>query len=46
MQKNFKFETLKAIKNLNSIMKFGKDFLIDRGDLSKETTMKDSFFKK
>ena len=46
-RKIFKLETLKAIKNLNSIMKFGKDFLIDRGDLSKETTIERiPFFQK
>jgi pyruvate kinase len=31
-----KIETLKAIKNFNSILKKGSCFLIDRGDLSKE----------
>ncbi len=34
--KIFKLETKKAIKNLNGIIKEGKNFLIDRGDLSKE----------
>jgi len=32
----FKIETKRAIKNLNSIFKEADDFLIDRGDLSKE----------
>ncbi len=34
--KIFKIESKMAIKNLNEIMKGGKEFLIDRGDLSKE----------
>ena len=34
--KIFKIETLKAIKNFNEILKKGKVFLIDRGDLSKD----------
>ena len=34
--KIFKIETLAAIKNLNSMIRLGKNFLIDRGDLSKE----------
>ena len=34
--KIFKIETLKAIKNFNSIIKKGDYFLIDRGDLSKD----------
>lgn len=32
----FKLETKRAIKNLHSILKEANDFLIDRGDLSKE----------
>lgn len=32
----FKLETKEAIKNLNEIISFSDDFLIDRGDLSKE----------
>ncbi len=38
-RKIFKLETKNAIKNLNKIFKHGKDFLIDRGDLSKETSV-------
>ena len=34
--KIFKIETKNAIKNFNKIVKFGKNYLIDRGDLSKE----------
>lgn len=34
--KIFKLETKSAMKNLKSILKVGKNFLIDRGDLSKE----------
>jgi len=34
--KIFKLETKSAIKNLSSIFKKGNNFLIDRGDLSKE----------
>ena len=34
--KIFKIETSEAIKNLSKIMKKGKNFLIDRGDLSKD----------
>ena len=34
--KIFKIETLSAVKNFKSILKKGKIFLIDRGDLSKE----------
>lgn len=34
--KIFKIETKSAIKDLNKIIKFGDNFLIDRGDLSKE----------
>ena len=32
----YKIETSNAIKNLNSLFKVGKNFLIDRGDLSKD----------
>ena len=35
-KKFFKLETRSALKNINSIMKKEKNFLIDRGDLSKE----------
>ena len=38
-RKIFKLETKNAIQNLNKIFKHGKDFLIDRGDLSKETSV-------
>ena len=34
--KIFKIETLKATKNFRTILKKGDDFLIDRGDLSKD----------
>jgi pyruvate kinase len=34
--KIFKIETKNALKNFNKIVKKGKNFLIDRGDLSKE----------
>ena len=34
--KIFKIETLSAVKNFNSILKKGNNFLIDRGDLSKD----------
>lgn len=34
--KIFKLETKSALKNLKQIIKFGKNFLIDRGDLSKD----------
>ena len=37
--KIYKIETKKAIKNIYSIIKEGKNFLIDRGDLSKETSI-------
>jgi pyruvate kinase len=39
--KIYKIETKKAINNLNSIIKEGSNFLIDRGDLSKETSIED-----
>ena len=35
-RKIFKIETLNALKNLNKLLKKGKYFLIDRGDLSKD----------
>ena len=38
-RKIFKLETKNAIKNLNKMFKYGKDFLIDRGDLSKEVSI-------
>ena len=34
--KIYKIETLKAAKNIKNILKYGDNFLIDRGDLSKE----------
>ena len=34
--KIYKIETLKAVKNFGTILKKGDDFLIDRGDLSKD----------
>ena len=37
--KIYKIETSKAIKNFKSIMKKGENFLIDRGDLSKEVNI-------
>ena len=39
--KIYKIETRKAIKNINSIVKNGEQFLIDRGDLSKETSLEE-----
>ena len=38
--KIFKLETNNAIKNLNKIISSGKRFLIDRGDLSKDVSIK------
>ena len=38
--KIFKIETALAVKNIGKIMKKGKNFLIDRGDLSKEVNLK------
>ena len=35
--KIYKIETKEAIKNISKIIKKGEEFLIDRGDLSKET---------
>ena len=40
-RKIYKIETIKAVKNIKSIIKNGKEFLIDRGDLSKETSVED-----
>jgi Pyruvate kinase len=37
--KIYKIETKSAIKNLKSMFKVGKNFLIDRGDLSKEISI-------
>jgi pyruvate kinase len=37
--KIFKIETLSAVQNFKSILKKGKTFLIDRGDLSKEVNI-------
>ena len=37
--KIFKLETKSALKNLKQIIKFGKNFLIDRGDLSKDISI-------
>jgi|TARA_B110000438_G_scaffold214112_1_gene206357 pyruvate kinase len=37
--KIFKIETKMAIKNFNSILKTGNNFLIDRGDLSKDVSI-------
>jgi len=37
--KIFKLETMKALKSFNSLNKYGKDFLIDRGDLSKSISI-------
>ena len=34
--KIFKIETLEAVKNFKSMLKKGDNFLIDRGDLSKD----------
>jgi len=38
-KKIYKLETKSAIKNLTSILKAGENFLIDRGDLSKEISI-------
>ena len=32
----FKLETIRALKNIKKIFKYGDEFIIDRGDLSKE----------
>ncbi len=37
--KIFKLETKTALKNLNQILRLGKNFLIDRGDLSKDISI-------
>ena len=38
-KKIFKLETKSALKNIKDILKLGKYFLIDRGDLSKDITI-------
>ena len=38
-RKIFKIESQSALKNWKKILKFGHEFLIDRGDLSKETSI-------
>ena len=38
-RKIFKIESLSAIENWKKILKLGHEFLIDRGDLSKETSI-------
>lgn len=35
----YKIESKQALKNFDEIIKFGDEFLIDRGDLSKETSL-------
>jgi len=37
--KIFKIETKNAVKNFDKMIKYGKNFLIDRGDLSKEISI-------
>ena len=37
--KIFKIETKNAVKNFKKIIKYGNNFLIDRGDLSKEISI-------
>ena len=37
--KIFKLETNSALKDIKNILKFGKNFLIDRGDLSKDISI-------
>ena len=37
--KIFKLETKTSLKNLNQILRLGKNFLIDRGDLSKDISI-------
>ena len=37
--KIFKIETKSALKNIKKILKLGKNFLIDRGDLSKDVSI-------
>tara|TARA_B100001989_G_C24469461_1_gene428446 strand:+ start:20 stop:886 length:867 start_codon:yes stop_codon:yes gene_type:complete len=45
--KIYKIETLSAIKDLKKILRYGENFLIDRGDLSKETEIhKIPFFQR
>ena len=38
-RKIFKIESKRALKNFKKIIKYGDEFLIDRGDLSKETSI-------
>ena len=46
-KKIFKIETINAIKNLDKMFRYGKYFLIDRGDLSKEINIeKIPFFQR
>ena len=40
-QKIYKIETKSALKNLNSLLKNADNFLIDRGDLSKEISIEE-----
>ena len=40
-RKIYKIETKQAVKNINKLIKNGEEFLIDRGDLSKETSVED-----
>lgn len=37
--KIYKIETKQAVKNLDKMLKYGNNFLIDRGDLSKDITI-------
>ena len=37
--KIFKLESSEALKNINNIISKGNNFLIDRGDLSKSTSL-------
>lgn len=38
-KKIFKLETMKALKNFHNLKKYGNNFLIDRGDLSKSVSI-------
>ena len=40
-RKIFKIESRDALKNWKTILKFGHEFLLDRGDLSKETSIEE-----
>jgi pyruvate kinase len=40
-RKIYKIESRSALKNWKKILKFGHEFLIDRGDLSKETSIEE-----